>query len=66
MDIVTKTQKADAALAKANELIAFLVTALDNCQRADSIAYVQGAAEFAINRANNVRERDANGYLVIR
>jgi hypothetical protein len=63
---MTKTQQAAASLAKANELISFLVTALDNCQRADSLPYVQGAAEFAISRANNLRERNADGYLVIR
>ncbi len=63
---MTKTQRAAESLAKANELISFLVTALDNCQRAESLAYVQGAAEFAINRANNLRERNADGYLEVR
>jgi len=63
---MTKLQKTQAKLDKANELIAFLVTALSNCQRADNLDYVRGAAEFAINRANNVRERNANGYLEVR
>jgi hypothetical protein len=54
------------AIERANELIAFLVNALDVAQRSDNLEYVRGAAEYAINEANRRRVRNANGYLEVR
>lgn len=39
------------ALERANDLIGYLLTALDNINRNDSIHYAHGAAEHAIEHA---------------
>jgi hypothetical protein len=59
---MTKTQSLD----KANELISYLVNALDAAQRTDNLFYVKGVAEQAIARANRERVRNEHGYLVVR
>jgi hypothetical protein len=51
---------------EADKLIAFLVTALDNIQRADNLDYAHGAADAAIHVANVRRVRNTDGYLVVR
>ena len=59
------------ALSKADRLIADLVTALDLIRRhakgaAPSLDSIRGVADFAIEQANAERERNSDGYLVVK
>ena len=52
-------------LDRANALIALLVNALDTVERATTLDYAKGAAEYAIKEAARRQTRNAHGYLVI-
>lgn len=55
----------DQKLKTANDIIAKLLNALSNIQRAETIAYAQGAAEFAIQTASQRMTRNRHGYLEV-